>query len=177
MILVRHARPLIASGVCYGVLDVPADAQSTQQAAEELAKNLPQGAIVWHSTLQRCEHLMHALQAFRADLIAKPDARLREMNFGTWEGKCWDGIPRAELEAWTDSFFTYRCGGGDNVETFMARIAQAWDECHAKPSPHVWITHAGVIRTALLLAQGKRSIHRADEWPRVEVGFGEWLAT
>lgn len=177
MILVRHARPLIASGICYGALDVPADAESTQHAAEKLAKNLPPNAVLFHSTLQRCEQLTHALQALRADLLIKPDVRLREMDFGAWEGKSWDDIPRAELEAWTDSFFTYRCGGGENVETFMARVAQAWDECRAAPSPCVWITHAGVIRAALLLAQGKRAIHRADEWPRVGVGFGEWLAT
>ncbi|MEN9374377.1 MAG: hypothetical protein RIR79_1929 [Pseudomonadota bacterium] len=172
MILIRHARPLIASGICYGALNVLADAESTQKAAMALAKNLPQGAIIVHSPLQRCEQLMHALQAFRPDLIAKPDCRLREMDFGIWEGKRWDEIPRTELEAWTDSFFTYRCGGGENVESFMARVAAAWDE-----NGEIWITHAGVIRAVMLLAQGKRQIHRADEWPQVGVGFGEWLAT
>lgn len=174
LFLVRHAQPLIESGVCYGALDVPADAQSTQQAAEKLAKNLPQGAIIFHSPLQRCEQLAHALQALRADWVSKPDPRLREMDFGTWEGQRWDSIPRAELDAWTNAFPTYRCGGGDNVDSFMARVAAAWDE---SPKPAIWITHAGVIRAALLLAQGKRHIQRADEWPQGGVGFGEQKST
>ncbi len=170
MLLIRHARPLIENGVCYGALDVPADTHATRQAAAALAQKLPHNATIFHSTLQRCEQLAHALQALRPDLLCKPDARLREMDFGAWEGKHWDAIPRTELEAWTDSFFTYRCGGGENVESFMARVAQAWD---AIEEPCIWVTHAGVIRAVLLLSQGKRHIQRADEWPRDAVGFGE----
>ena len=31
--LVRHAQPVVATGTCYGALDVPADAAATQVAA------------------------------------------------------------------------------------------------------------------------------------------------
>ena len=33
--LVRHARPLVAPGICYGRLDMQADAQATADAAQD----------------------------------------------------------------------------------------------------------------------------------------------
>ncbi len=39
--LVRHARPLIAPGICYGRHDVAADAAGTRAAAERLHAALP----------------------------------------------------------------------------------------------------------------------------------------
>lgn len=57
----RHAQPLIASGTCYGALDVAADATATQHAAQALAPLLPHGAVLRCSTLQRCELLAQAL--------------------------------------------------------------------------------------------------------------------
>jgi len=39
--LVRHAQPLIESGVCYGALDVAADETATTQAAQALARHYP----------------------------------------------------------------------------------------------------------------------------------------
>ena len=88
--LVRHARPLIEAGRCYGRLNVPADAQATQDAALTLSQALQpwRGDIcIHHSPLQRCEQLAHELKALEPDFIAKPDASLQEMDFGSWEGE------------------------------------------------------------------------------------------
>jgi alpha-ribazole phosphatase len=38
----------------------------------------------------------------------------------------------------------------------------------------VWITHAGVIRAARLIASGKRRVAQASEWPVDAPGFGQW---
>lgn len=172
--LVRHAQPLVAPGLCYGAWDVPADPQATRQAAQTLASALPRQLQVISSPLQRCERLAHAVQALRPDLTYETDARLAEMNFGAWEGQAWDAIARAELDAWTDDFARWRCGGGDNVQDFMARVAAAWDASVGTRQPTVWITHAGVIRAARLLAQGQRTVQHAAQWPREACGFGQW---
>lgn len=168
--LVRHARPLVAAGVCYGALDVPADAQATQQAAEQLAATLPAGVAVQCSTLQRCELLAQALYALRPDLALHFDARLREMDFGSWEGQSWDAIGPSALADWTADFAHYRPGGGESVQVFMQRVAAAWD---AVQTDQLWITHAGVARATHLLAQGIRHIDRADQWPQAGPGYGE----
>jgi len=52
LILVRHAQPLVASGLCYGALDVAADLAATQLAAQALARTLPLGALLSVSPLQ-----------------------------------------------------------------------------------------------------------------------------
>lgn len=172
--LVRHARPLVAPGVCYGALDVAADAPATQEAAEALAAELPHGLTVHTSPLQRCEQLTQVLRGLRPDFTFKIDARLVEMDFGTWEGRRWDAIARSELDSWTGAFATWRCGGAECADRFMARVAAVWDEARALDQPTVWITHAGVIRAATLLAKGQRQIIRADQWPLDAPAWGHW---
>ena len=70
--VVRHARPLIAPGVCYGALDVPVCPQATRDDAEALAQYMPQRAQLWISPLQKYELLTHELYALRPDLTKKP---------------------------------------------------------------------------------------------------------
>jgi alpha-ribazole phosphatase len=173
--LVRHARPLVDPGVCYGAWDVGADGAATHEAASALAAALPRGMAVHTSPLQRCEQLTHVLRGLRPDLTYRTDERLAEMNFGAWEGRRWDAIARTELDAWTHAFATWRCGGeGECVQDFMARVAAAWDACVACERPQAWITHAGVIRAATLLAHGQRQICRADQWPAQAPAWGAW---
>ena len=175
--LVRHAQPLVASGVCYGASDLAADQQASQDAAERLAQALPLGVCVVASPLQRCEQLALALRGLRPDLSYTLDSRLQEMNFGQWEGQRWDAIPRAELDAWTASFATWPCGGAQSVDDFMARVGAVWDETRACNLATVWITHAGVIRATTLLAQGLRQVSRADQWPLAAPAWGQWQLT
>jgi alpha-ribazole phosphatase len=173
--LVRHAQPLVDGGVCYGALDLAADAQSTQRAAKVLAEALPEGVLVKTSPLQRCEHFAQCLSGLRPDLSYGVDGRLREMNFGLWEGVRWASIPSEALNAWTDSFWAHRFGGVDSVADVMARVASAWDEAAQSDQAQVWITHAGVIRAASLIAQGIRKINDASLWPVKAPGYGEWF--
>ena len=173
--LVRHAQPLVAPGVCYGASDIVTDPVATQAAAQALADVLPDQVTVISSPLQRCEQLTHVLRGLRPDLAYKSDARLQEMDFGEWETKCWDSIPRAELDAWTTDFANWRCGGAESVGEFMARVCAVWDETSAVSQPVVvWITHAGVIRAATLLANGVRRIDDATQWPAQAPAFGTW---
>jgi alpha-ribazole phosphatase len=174
--LVRHAQPLIAPGVCYGALDVPADAQATQQVARDLAQRLPAGARVRVSTLGRCQQLAQALRVMRPDLRFDTDARLAEMNFGAWEGQRWDALPPEAFEAWTHDFWCHRVGGGECVADFMGRVAEVWDAALAESLPgvtQVWLTHAGVIRAARLIASGQREVCSAGDWPAAAPGYGQ----
>ena len=172
--LVRHAQPLVAAGICYGRLDVAADADATAECARQLATQLPPGIRVISSPLQRCEQLAKALSIQKPDLAYKTDARLQEMDFGQWEGRAWQAIDRAELEAWTSDFANYSVGhGGESVAAFMRRISAAFDALPGDGDT-LWITHAGVIRAVELLAQGIRHIERADQWPLEAPKYGQW---
>lgn len=170
--LVRHARPLVAPGLCYGASDVPADAAATAIAARELAAVLPQGLAVRSSPLKRCTALAEALGALRPDLVFGTDPRLAEMNFGRWEGRRWEDIPKPEFASWMADFAGFPVSGGESVSTFMARVDAAFAEVLAWPADTVWITHAGVARAVLLLRSGIRPRSAAD-WPQEGLGFGE----
>lgn len=176
--LVRHARPLIAPGICYGQLDMPADAAATRVCAQQLAEVLPAQLHIISSPLQRCEQLKSVLVAQQPDLACKStirtDSRLQEMNFGDWEGRAWADIAKTELDAWTADFAHYPVGQtGESVSAFMARVASAFDEL-PQDADSLWITHAGVIRAASLIAGGVRHISRADEWPLAAPACGQW---
>lgn len=191
--LVRHAAPVVARGTCYGALDIPADAAATQAAALRLAASLPAGSQVFCSPLQRCEQLAQALQALRPDLAAKPDPRLREMDFGAWEGQLWDHIPKSHIDTWTAAFATHAPGGGESLGAMLARVsaalqsAQQWaaedaqDHAESAESARsaeqnvVWITHAGVARCVHWLQRHSHgSLPRPEEWPQAAPGWGEW---
>ncbi|MFZ4625208.1 MAG: histidine phosphatase family protein [Rhodoferax sp.] len=172
--LVRHAQSLIEAGVCYGALDLPADVAATRAAAQALAEVLPPAAAVISSSLQRCELLAQTLYGLRPDLPYKTEVRLREMNFGCFEGQRWDCIGAPAYAAWTADFWQHRFGGVENVADFLSRVASVWDTPVRPGQPQVWITHAGVIRAATLLSQGIRQLDQAQQWPAGAPGFGQW---
>ena len=178
--LVRHAAPLVAPGTCYGALDVPADAQATRAAAERLSTALPPGARVAHSTLQRCELLAYELQALRPDLTFTPDARLREMDFGRWEGQTWDAIGKSAIDTWVTGFATHAPGGGESLAHMLHRVAAALQTARDWRTNQgtmdvVWITHAGVARcVAWLQERGESAQPRSENWPVAAPGWGEW---
>lgn len=176
--VVRHAQPRVAPGICYGALDVPAEPEATHTAAKALAQVLPQGAVAHVSVLQRCELLAQYLRGLRPDLTFKPEPRLVEMHFGLHEGVAWADIGEPAMDAWTADFWAHRFGGQESVAEFMGRVAQVWDACQparAAGQVQVWITHAGVARAVSLLAQGVRSVQRADQWPCEAPAFGQWM--
>jgi alpha-ribazole phosphatase len=173
--LARHAQPLVESGMCYGALDVEADPELTRLAAQALARVLPPGIGVQVSPLKRCQQLALALQGVRGDLHFSTDARLREMNFGRWEGVAWRDIPRAAVDAWTADFASHRFGGHEGANDVLARVASAWDALPAGLDS-LWIAHSGIAQAATLLHQGMRRVTHAHEWPLSSLPCGEWVA-
>ncbi len=171
--LVRHAMPVIASGVCYGASDVPADVVGTEAIAKTLALALPDGVVVVASPLQRCACIAASLTVLRPDLRWLTDTRLQEMNFGAWEGQAWDAIDRRDMEAWTADFADWRCGGAESVRDVMQRVGSAWDDAKTSRVETAWITHAGVIRAATLIAKGTREMVNSAQWPREPIAFGQ----
>jgi alpha-ribazole phosphatase len=129
----------------------------------------------WVSPLQRCTQLAHALSDLRPDLKPQTDMRLREMDFGKWEGVAWDAIPMAEVKAWTDDFGEYRFGGVESANQVLVRVSALWDEARQHPDEtQIWITHAGVARAISLLSKGSRKVTKANQWPKDAPEYGEW---
>lgn len=171
--LVRHATPLVEPGTCYGSLDLAADAADTEAAAGTLIGTLPPHAALVSSPLQRCRQLASALVRRRAEKSVRLDPRLAEMHFGTWEGRPWHAIGATALDAWTADFAHHAPGGGETAQGFIERVVAAMGDLPRGDT--VWVTHAGVIRAAGLIASGRHRITSAADWPRQTIAFGSCL--
>ena len=146
LILVRHTRPAVAEGICYGMTDLSL-APTFEEEAARIIEALPPAERLVTSPLRRCRLLAERIGAAR-NLAPVIDARLREMDFGAWEGVPWASIPRAELDAWAADFLHARPHGGESVHMLRERAGAALDEYRRSGLSHVVVTHAGVIKAA-----------------------------
>ena len=163
VILVRHTRPAVPEGVCYGVTELDLAPTFDDEAAAVVAA-LPRADRLVSSPLQRCRRLAERIGVARG-LVTLFDERLREFDFGTWEGVPWDCIPRTELDAWAADFLHARPHGGESVQMLRERVAAAIADYRRSGVSHVVVTHAGVIKAALA------QTGHPDGW-KVVVEFG-----
>ena len=157
--LIRHPRPIIGRGICYGRLDV--DCEDPQPIAFGLRPQIPAGTPVISSPLRRARVLAQAL-----DPCASVDERLSEIDFGEWEGRPWDDIDRSALDAWAADVLHFVPPRGESVAQLQAR---ALDFAESLDLPAVaLVTHAGILRA--LVGHWRRL--PADEWTRLQFEFG-----
>lgn len=166
LILLRHTRPAVAPGICYGQLDLDL-AESFPQDAEQVLASLPPCRSIIASPLQRCRQLAEHIASAR-DLPVQFDPRLQELAFGRWEGIPWDAIPRHEIDAWAADLRHANPYGGESVAQVVQRVAAALSDYQNREAPLLWVVHAGVIRAVMDLYQQGDGLH-------THVEYGEWL--
>jgi alpha-ribazole phosphatase len=120
---------------------------ATLAVRAQIPQRVLQGAEIFSSPTSRCLVLARELAAPRSPVIAHA---LLEMNFGSWEGKLWEAIPRDQLDAWASDVWRYRPGGAESA----AMVAERWNRWSREVQRSVAeiavaVTHAGVIRVAL----------------------------
>lgn len=147
VVLIRHAQPDVAAGVCYGRLDLALALPVTPVPAQIAAGLAPPHRIVT-SPAARARDTAAQLRACVAGL---PDhdvePRLREMDFGTWEGQRWDAIPRDALDLWAADLMGARPHGGESPAQVMARVGEWADALDVEADQRLWVvTHAGPMR-------------------------------
>jgi alpha-ribazole phosphatase len=176
LVLIRHPPVAIDAGVCYGQTDVGLRGEVIDSAREIDERmrvlGVPRCTEGWHSSpLIRCESLARALSA--DTMPVHIDARLAELNFGAWEGRAWDAIDRASIDAWAADVEHARPHGGESLAQFAARVL-AWfeEKTCAERAVHV-IAHAGVMR---VLAARALRVERASalQWA-LDFGGIVWL--
>ncbi|QDX82277.1 alpha-ribazole phosphatase [Denitratisoma sp. DHT3] len=162
--LIRHPRPAVAPGICYGRTDLGL-ADDAAACARRLAPLLPARAPVYTSPLERCRALAAALHA-----SPRIDARLQEMHFGAWEMQPWDRIDRAALDAWAAAPLHYAPPGGESVAALGRRVLAFIGELGAAGhEAAVLVTHAGVMK---VVAARVRDLPET-EWLGLRFDYGE----
>lgn len=173
--LVRHPQTEIGSGICYGATDVSVHPAAMQATAMRLAQILPRRTAIITSPLRRCAGLADALASLIGTESVSIDARLKEMDFGTWEMRRWDEISRREIAAWADDLVDYRPGGKESVLDVAARVAALRSDLrHRHDAELILICHAGTIRLLLAEQPGlslRETAQRAAATPHT-IGYG-----
>lgn len=146
--LIRHTQPAIEKGICYGRLDLDLAPSFPEEAAQTL-EWMAQADLIITSPLQRAARLGEFLAAAQQAEL-RIDARLAEMHFGAWEGRKWDSIDRAELDAWAANLMDYAPPGGEPARELMARAQAVMHDIAALPQAHIAIVaHSGSLRAIL----------------------------
>ena len=101
-------------------------------------------------------------------VCSTPDARLRELSFGAWEGKTWAEVARTDpdaLASWYRNPYRYAPTDGEMYADLETRV-QAWLETLPKAGRVLAFTHGGPIRAVLY---GLTGVPNGQAW-RFEVG-------
>jgi alpha-ribazole phosphatase len=165
--LIRHTRPDVAPGICYGQLDLDLAASFAQEAQRILCW-LPPLELVFTSPLLRCKRLGEYL-AQRQHCALHSDARLMEKHCGAWEGRMWDDIARDEIDAWAADVLGYAPPGGESTRQLLLRAGSFLAALAQLPQRHIAIVaHGGSIR-AMLALLAEVPLTQTLDW-RIEYG-------
>lgn len=165
--LIRHTRPNVESGLCYGQLDVPLAAGCATDCAA-VAVRVPVVEMIWTSPLTRCRTLADAI-GWRMGVTPRADERLRELQFGAWEGRRWDALDRTETERWAADYWKFAPPAGESYCELHKRVLAALTDIRSCPARRVAVvTHAGPIRVLLAHCLELNSAH----YPKIDLDFG-----
>jgi broad specificity phosphatase PhoE len=160
--LVRHGAAEDAAGRCVGRCDLALSPEGQADVARlARAWPAPRPPRIVTSDLARARASAESLTgAWGLTPDVKVDARLREMHFGSWDGRAWADIERDDapaLGAWMASWQDARTPGGEGFPDVVERCA-AWlgdavaGARAAREGALVVVAHAGSIRALLVHA-------------------------
>lgn len=147
LVLIRHTRVAIESGICYGqadILPVPTFREEISKIKEAIGKM--QFDRIFSSPLKRCSML--AAELFPKEEVCF-DERVKELYFGEWELQTWEAVYALPGgRKWMNNFMTERCAGGEGYPDLHRRVSAFLEELVNGPAERVAVvTHAGVIRS------------------------------
>ena len=160
LLLVRHGETdLNTQSRMQGQSDAPLNEQGRQQA--EALKNRLAGETI-HAVI--CSDLRRAWETGtiltrRLGLSLTPDPRLREMDFGGWEGLSYEEIQARDpdvLARWGADVMDFTPPGGENLRRFAKRVEPLLAEMAQKYEKEtvLLVAHGGSLQLLVALALG-----------------------
>jgi len=149
--LIRHPKPDVVAGTCYGSMDIDLESgwqQDAEQLSSWLFSRLSGSSKSYHSPLIRAASLARFLI---------PDSleshSLSELDFGDWEGCLWSDIPKEDIDFWTQDIVHANPYNGESLKILNDRVMRWWEEViedfhglESLPSNMVIVAHSGVIK-------------------------------
>ncbi|MDB4837982.1 histidine phosphatase family protein [Marinomonas sp.] len=167
LLLIRHPKPNVIKGLCYGQKDVPL-VEHWQRTAkplkEALLDQLKGSTVFYHSPLSRAALLADYL----SDEQSLSVEALKELDFADWEGLNWLDIPKQDIDSWADDIVNGTPHNGESLQALADRVWRWWLSVKDSPVENcILVTHSGVIKVLVSLL---------CRWPleechRIDVGF------
>lgn len=154
LILVRHGETDWNVEQRYqGQFDVPLNSKGQWQARQAAQALTGEGIDLLISSDLRRAHATAVTIAAACDLPVKTDRRLREINFGSWEGLSTAQIIEQDGDAyrrWKENPAAHAPTGGESLEIAERRILSLWQEIRASDMETVaLVSHGGTLRILL----------------------------
>lgn len=142
--------------ICYGAMDVPLS-EKGQQNSRHLASRLaiePPPQFIFHSDLMRTRFLAEQIAlAFPSEIPVVADTRLRERDYGQWQGLSWDEAYACDPDHFQDLIDgpdTYCPPNGETTSAMQNRIVSWYQQQVADPdnmmdAKIIAISHSGPI--------------------------------
>ncbi len=145
MIFLRHPKPEIDPGICYGRTDLDIAEIGHKQISLAM-ENTPRITRIIASPALRCRKLALTLGE-RDQVEVRFDERLWEMHMGEWEGIAWADIDRSLSEKWLEDPINNPTPGGEAFIDVQRRVSAAIEEVMDDDAFQTAIVcHAGPIR-------------------------------
>lgn len=158
----RHPRPEGVAGRCIGARsDVPVHWRKAKRLARRIQAHARRHGLphrVWTSPLRRCADVGRWLARWGWQHQMSPG--LLEMDFGTWDGRPWDQVPKAEIDAWVADFHAFAPSGGESLQQVLARTAA----CEL-PAQALLVSHGGWMLARRWLHEQPGQVPKAAQWP------------
>lgn len=172
--LIRHPETIAPKGTCYGRTDFPLKYPVEDTAHSTFSYLPPNFDHFLSSPAPRAVKLAKALLSkynpnqISSELPLQTDERLLEMDFGDWDGKLWEDIPRKETIPWMKDFVNARTPNGEAFTDLIYRVdlfledwkvsgpsREKWEDMNKqKLNEMIVVCHSGPIRAILCRMYG-----------------------
>ena len=169
--LLRHTKPEIEEGICYGQSDIGLSKNiNTEFESVKHTITSIEFDVIYSSPLMRCMQLAEFLSYENIEIIN--DDRLKEMNFGNWEMMNWQDISKEnEATEWFNDYVNVKCPKGESYIDLHKRAKAFLKTLKIQnrfKTPLI-ITHSGVIRAFYSIIESVSLKESFD----LKVDFGE----
>jgi len=152
--LVRHGHTVVAdAGLVAGFSDVDLSVEGEASLAKlRNSINNLQFSAFYTSDLKRAKRSMNLL----TDKTYVADQRLKELNFGEWEGMSWNAVHQQQpelLNTWSSDWVNNRPPAGETFKELADRCGSWLKEQTNDDDQNILVTaHGGSIRALLCVA-------------------------
>jgi broad specificity phosphatase PhoE len=135
-----------------GSLDPPLNETGLAQARELAELVAGEGIRALYASDMRRARMTAEIVGERIGLEPEIEPRVRECDWGSWEGMYVEAIAREQPErwqAWLEAGEAFRFPDGESLAEHMQRTSAALDDVRGGELPALVVCHGGTIRVAL----------------------------